>query len=174
VSVESKRTTARRLKSITLFLIANYSILTGTWGQNTSQSSPQGLIQAAAACPSPAQVTPLHLYGLWRAEFDGQPGATLLFEKHAELAGSVSGAVNRDGIRTLCAGDVDDDGTFTLEESDNGQTISATWSGTVIDNSCGKEIRGTWIKSISTTPANAVPGQASNYRFVLRKLPGWQ
>jgi hypothetical protein len=124
-----------------------------------------------AACPTPAQVTPLHLYGLWRAEFDGQPGATLLFEKHPDLAGSVMGAVNRDGIRTQCAGDVGDDGTFSLEESDNGQTISATWSGVVIDNSCGKEIRGTWTPSL--TPAGAAP-TATARTFVLRKLPGWQ
>ncbi len=173
MSAKRQHIPVRWVKSVTLFLIANYSIMTGTWGQNTHQLSQPGAIQAISACPTPAQVTPLHLYGLWRAEFDGQPGATLLFEKHAELAGSVSGAVNRDGVRTLCAGDVDD-GEFTLEESDNGQTISATWSGTVIDNSCGKEIRGTWIKSLSTTATNAALGQASNHRFVLRKLPGWQ
>ena len=147
--------------------------MTGTFGQSISPDLQQGQIQAIAACPTPAQVTPLHLYGLWRAEFDGLSGATLLIEKHPELSGSVSGAVNRDGVRSLCAGDVDD-GEFTLEESDNGQTISATWSGTVIDNSCGKEIRGTWIKSLSTTATNAALGLASNHRFVLRKLPGWQ
>ena len=160
-----QRATTRWLRSVTLFLIANYSIVTGTFGQNTLQTSPQRQFPARAACPTPAQVTPLHLYGLWRAEFDGQPGATLLFEKHPELAGSVSGAVNRNGVRTLCAGDVDDDGTFTLEESDNGQTISATWSGVVVEDSCGKEITGTWIKAA---------GNAQSHPFVLRKLPGWQ
>lgn len=166
------QTTARWVKSITLFLIANYLMMTGTFGQNSSQNSPQGPIQTLAACPTPAQVTPLHLYGLWRAEFDGQPGATLLFEKHAELAGSVMGAVNRDGVRTQCAGDVDNDGTFTLEESDNGQTISATWSGTVVEGSCGKEIKGIWIQSNTNThpPTRPAPGHS----FVLRKLPGWQ
>lgn len=102
----------------------------------------------------------MHLYGLWRAEFTGlAQGATLLFEKHAELSGSVSGAINRDGARALIAGDVDN-GEFTLEESDDGVHISATWLGTVVESSCGQEIRGSW-------------SHASNERtfpFVLRKL----
>lgn len=132
MSAKRQHIPARWVKSVTLFLIANYLMMTGTFGQNISQALQQGQIQAIAACPTPAQFTPLHL-----------------------------------------AGDVDE-GEFTLEESDNGQTISATWSGTVIDNSCGKEIRGTWIKSLSTTATNAALGQASNHRFVLRKLPGWQ
>ncbi len=127
-----------------------------------------------AACPTPAQVTPLHLYGLWRAEVYGQPGAPPLFGKHAELAGSVMGAVNRDGVRTQCAGDVDNDGTFTLEESDNGQTISATWSGTVVEGSCGKEIKGIWIKSNTNNNAHPPAGPTPGHPFVLRKLPGWQ
>ena len=97
----------------------------------------------------------------------------MLFEKHPELAGSVSGAVNRNGVRSQCAGDVEDDGTFTLEESDNGQTISATWTGAVVDGSCGKEIKGTWIKTNITSTAYPATGQATNHSFVLRKLPGW-
>ena len=173
MSAKRQHIPVRGVKLVTLFLIANYSMMTRTYGQSISPDLQQGQIQTIAACPTPAQITPLHLYGLWRAEFDDQPGATLLIEKHPELSGSVSGVVNRDGVRTLCAGDVDD-GEFTLEESDNGQTISATWSGTVIDDSCGKEIRGTWIKSLSPTATNAALGQASNHRFVLRKLPGWQ
>jgi hypothetical protein len=114
---------------------------------------------------------PLHLYGLWQAEMGGQHAATLLFEKHSELTDSVAGTINRDGIRTRCAGDVDD-GTFTLEESDNGQTISATWTGSVIENSCGKEIRGTWTPSSNPATPHAPPSASRD--FVLRKLPGWQ
>lgn len=90
-------------------------------------------------------------------------GATVLLEKHPELAGSVRGGINRDGLKTLAAGDVDQ-GEFTLEESLDGQRISATWLGTVVSHSCGKEIRGIW--SNTSNPVS--------YPFVLRKLPGWQ
>lgn len=95
-------------------------------------------------CPAAAQVEQLHLLGLWRAEFeDGGPGATLLLEPHPEYAQSVRGAINRNGERSLLAGDVDA-GAFTLEESLNGINISAVWLGDVVEGSCGREIRGTW------------------------------
>lgn len=153
--------------AIATILVANYAYSTGANGQNASQTGETRANQAnpaAAACPTGAEITPQHLYGLWRAEFAGlAQGATLLFEKHPELAGSVRGAVNRDGAKSLLAGDVDD-GVFTIEESDNGQAISATWSGVVAEGSCGKEISGTWIRA----------SDASTRRFVLRKLPGWQ
>jgi hypothetical protein len=140
---------------VALLLIAACALSTGARGQNTLNSEPP------SACPEPQDVSPLHLYGLWRAEFVGSAqGATLLFEKHAEYAGSVSGGVNRDGDKALVAGDVDD-GVFTLEESVDGHSISATWEGNVVEDSCGKEIRGTW---------RSADGSIS-YPFVLRKVP---
>ena len=95
-------------------------------------------------CPAAGEIRQHHLLGLWRASFEGPgPRATLLLEQHPELADSVSGAIHRGGERALVAGDVDD-GEFTLEESVDGVRISATWSGSVIDGSCGREIRGDW------------------------------
>ena len=124
-------------------------------------SSCFALAAPALACPLAQEVQAEHLYGLWRAEFAGQlPGATLLFEKHPELPGSVRGAVNRQSVQALVAGDVDD-GEFTLEESHDGLRITATWLGTVVPASCGQEIRGTWRPE---------PGQKA-YPFVLKKLP---
>ncbi|MFC5497191.1 hypothetical protein ACFPOE_06570 [Caenimonas terrae] len=112
-------------------------------------------------CPSPGEITQRHLLGLWRASFDGlQQGATLLLERHPELAESVRGAIDRDGRQALVAGDVDD-GEFTLEESVDGVHIDAIWSGTVIDGSCGLEIRGDWQRAAGPAPRP----------FVLRKLP---
>ncbi len=149
--------------SVTLILIALLSINTRADAQFPSTSD------VSATCPTPGEVTPLHLYGLWRAEFavpagtSAVPGATLLFEKHPEFAGSVVGGINRDGTKAQIAGDVDN-GVFTLEESDNGQNIVATWNGAVVDGSCGKEIKGTWNNASNTT----------SYPFFLRKLPGWQ
>jgi hypothetical protein len=115
----------------------------------------------APPCPTASEIVQRHLLGLWQATFDGLPqGATLLLEPHPELAQSVRGAINRNGARALLAGDVDD-GEFTLEESVDGTHISATWTGSVIDDSCGREIRGDWQGAQDSA---ARP-------FVLRKLP---
>ena len=95
-----------------------------------AQSDPKN--QVRPGCPQPEDIGPLHLYGLWRAEFAGLPqGATLLFEKHPEWAGSVSGAINRNGERARISGDVDQ-GEFSLEESADGVAVSALWQGTVV------------------------------------------
>lgn len=84
----------------------------------------------------------------------------MLFEKHAELDGSIAGGVNRDGLKTLAAGDVDN-GVFSLEESDNGQAITATWHGAVVAGSCGKEISGTWNNAIPQHLLPIRPAQAA-------------
>ncbi len=121
----------------------------------------------AAACPAPADMGPAHLWGLWRVSFEGGGSApttaTVLFEKHPERTESVRGAINRDSVQSLLAGDVDD-GVLTLDESDDGLQIAATWSGNVADTSCGKEFTGIWRRSKDNTERS----------FVLRKLPGWQ
>lgn len=112
-----------------------------------------------AACPNAAEVKRDDLLGLWRAQFEGDaPGATLLLEKHPESAGTVRGAINRDGARAFLAGDVVD-GEFTLEESVNGTSISAVWLGDVVEGSCGREIRGAW----------KAEGEARQLQFVLKK-----
>jgi hypothetical protein len=109
-------------------------------------------------------VNQLHLYGLWRAEWANTPdGAELRLERHPELAESVRGTLRRGDQVAQVAGDVDD-GDFTLEESDNGRSISATWTGRVVEGSCGKEIKGTWNNAKNTQERN----------FVLRKQPGWR
>lgn len=149
----------------TLFVaISLYS--TWTYGQNASKNDVQ------TACVAATDVGALHLYGLWRAEWSATPGqpalvATLLFEKHPELSDSVVGTIRREAVGhpqiAQVAGDVDD-GDFTLEESVDGRSISAVWTGRVVDDSCGKEIRGTWTRSADPSPRS----------FVLRKVPGWQ
>jgi hypothetical protein len=111
-------------------------------------------------CPKAAEVSRQHLLGLWRAEFEGvAQGATLLLQKHPELAESIRGAINRNGERAELAGDIED-GEFSLEESVNGVNISAVWLGDVVEGSCGREIRGAW-------KAESDPRQV---QFVLRKL----
>jgi len=61
------------------------------------------------------------------------------------------------------AGDVDQ-GEFTLEESADGRSISALWTGAVVADACGKEISGVWTAAADKKERS----------FVLRKLPGWQ
>lgn len=127
----------------------------------TAQSTSE---RAAATCPQPHQVLPVHLYGVWQAEVEGAARlATVLFERHPELKGSVRGGVNRDGVRAFVAGDVDDEGEFTLDESADGRAIDAVWEGRVAEGSCGKEIRGVRRDAKS----------GDKRAFVLRKLPGW-
>jgi hypothetical protein len=116
-------------------------------------------------CPAATELTARHLYGLWQAVFSdpvtGQASgsATLLLERHPEFTGSVRGAVRRGDARARLSGDVDE-GQFTLDESEDGIRISASWSGTVVPDSCGKEIRGDWVQVLA-------PGTLA---FVLRKL----
>ncbi|HSV52538.1 MAG TPA: hypothetical protein VLJ57_10495 [Burkholderiaceae bacterium] len=118
---------------------------------------------AAPACPTPGEVSHQHLYGVWRVEFEQGATASLRFEKHAAFAQSVSGEIQRGTARAQVAGDVDE-GVFHLEESVDGTTIAATWTGQVVENSCGKEIKGTWNNQVDGT----------RRAFVLRKPPGWQ
>jgi len=133
----------------------------------TRAQSPKPLennLTTALPCLSAREVSHAHLLGLWRASFEGKaPAATVLLETSREHADSYSGGVNRQGRQSLVAGDLDD-GQFTLEESEDGQRISATWLGEVVEGQCGREIRGTW------TPADG--SQVLN--FVLRKQPSWR
>ena len=112
----------------------------------------------APACPHASEVGQAQLIGRWRAEVEGDPAALLVLEKHAVYAGSVSGTLARGEQRSRVAGDVED-GEFTLEESADGVRIAAAWLGEVVEGSCGREIRGQWIRD----------GEQGGRNFVLRK-----
>ncbi|MBC7681840.1 MAG: hypothetical protein H7172_05865 [Ferruginibacter sp.] len=144
----------------TTFLIAACAITTSASGQNSLKNT-------SVDCLAPAALSAVHLYGLWRAEIDGEPGvASVHLQKDPEQDNSVVGSINRVGSKAkpaLLAGDVQH-GDFQLEESDDGVRISATWSGQVVETSCGKEIKGLWT--------NALTDQT--HPFVLRKQGGWQ
>ncbi len=121
-----------------IFMIATNSLSTLALGQSDAKTA------APTACPEAAQVSQADLLGLWRAHFAGQaPSATLLLEKNAEFPDAVSGAISRGAARAQVAGDVEE-GEFSLEESTDGTTISAVWTGQIVPGSCGKEIQGTW------------------------------
>jgi hypothetical protein len=102
------------------------------------------LATSPPACPKAGDVAQQHMLGLWRAEFQGLArGASVLFEKHPEDEGRLTGMINRGGERSQLAGEVHR-GEFSMEESADGTRISAAWTGDVVEGSCGREIRGTW------------------------------
>jgi hypothetical protein len=94
-------------------------------------------------CPAAKDMQPRQAIGAWKAQVEGAPQATLLLRPHARYRESLSGEIDRNGRRSQVAADLDG-GELTLEESDDGVRISATWLGDVVEGSCGKEIRGTW------------------------------
>jgi hypothetical protein len=114
-------------------------------------------------CPAAQEVAQAHMLGWWEAQFwNPAESASLLLGKNAHYADSFSGAVYRNnGERSGAAGDVDD-GDFTLEESADGVRITATWTGEVVEGSCGREIRGTWQSARDRTER----------AFVLRRQAG--
>ncbi len=119
----------------------------------------------ALACPLATELQVQDLFGPWRAEFsdpasgEAMSSAMLRFEQNPEFAQSVAGTITRGDIPVRVSGDVED-GRFALDESQDGTTISATWSGDVVPDTCGKEIRGTWTDTI----------QKKELNFVLRRL----
>lgn len=118
-------------------------------------------VAAQVACPSDAQALPLvALFGSWEARFDGVAGVAMVrLARHPEYAG-VRGSITRDGgARAELAGDIDDEGLLTIDESQDGRAISATWSGALQPGSCGKVFEGTWRQA----------GDEHTARFVLRK-----
>jgi len=102
-------------------------------------------------CPTDARDLPLQsLYGRWEARFDGLPAvAVVQLGKHPDYDG-VRGTVTRSGAGperarvAQLAGDVDDEGALSIDESLDGRAISGVWSGKLQKGSCGREFRGTW------------------------------
>lgn len=131
---------------------------------------------AGKACPAAEAIEPLHLYGLWQLRLwpeDGRvddPASTgaLLFEKHPDYPGSVRGelrrSVNGSDLQARLSGDVTD-GVFNLDESDDGVSMSAVWTGDPVD--CGRRITGT------RRPAEGRPASEPVLRFELLRQAGW-
>ena len=147
---------------VTLFFIASCALSAGAAAQNNADSP------AAVTCPAAADVSNARLFGPWQAQVDAGHGsaprqATLNLERNPELSESLGGTITRGATEALVAGDVDN-GVFTLEESVDGNAITATWTGQVVEGSCGREIRGVW-KNV---------GDPTEHNFTLRKQASWQ
>lgn len=137
-------------------------------------------------CPTPLAVSTGHLYGLWQVDFydgplpaDGQAESlrkvtartTILFERHPEHADSLRGAMKPLSSAQAPAttgtvwlsGDLED-GELILDESDNGQRISAVWVAHPALKGCGKILRGNRRLADSDTLQT----------FTMTKATGWR
>lgn len=178
------RTTATFLSMV----IALSALLTSAKAQKAAELPPATApaLSQGAACPSPGSVTTTHLYGLWQVTFFDGPlptdrqaessraaaaRATVLFERHPEHADSLRGAMKApamasgDGRNQVIwlSGDLDE-GELILDESDNGQRISAVWVAHPAVDGCGKVFRGN--RRLADTDVLQT--------FIMTKTPGWR
>jgi hypothetical protein len=162
-----------------MFLIAG----SACWIRAEAQNNPikPGVTRITGACPTATQLSAPQIYGQWRVRFTPAPAglpaeALMRLEKHAEFSESVAGAVLRDlgtartgghAPRAQLAGDLEN-GFLTLDESSNGISITGTWNGELVKESCGKKFTGLWKDTSDNAPPDT-PGVP----FTLEKLPGW-
>ncbi|MDR2324559.1 MAG: hypothetical protein LBE51_04030 [Acidovorax sp.] len=133
--------------------IAACAVWASVYAQNSDTS--------AATCPEAWETDSSMLQGEWVARIAEQDNAAVVhLGPHPEWQGTVKGEVRRGDKNHAMVGDVND-GVVTLEESDNGINISATWLGEVTEGSCAREVRGHY-QTEGNDDAQPLP-------FVLRK-----
>lgn len=130
-----------------------------------AQSAPQdpSKTQATSACLATKAFQSHHLFGAWRIELPGtrQTGRITL-RRHPEFSESLRGELRYGATESIASGDIED-GELNLDESSNRVSITATWTGKLVEGSCGREIRGEWhdVEKDVRSP------------FVLRREAGW-
>lgn len=82
------------------------------------------------------------LEGHWVVQVAGEATGALNLWPHPEHLGSLRGTLAQGAQQHAVVADWDD-GAFTMEESQDGQRIAATWLGTATEGSCGRQIEGT-------------------------------
>lgn len=116
------------------------------------------------ACPDLGDWGAPELYGTWDVELPGADRrAILVLSRHPEYSASLRGHLQyADGMRSIASGDLGD-GAFNLDESADGKTYYAFWTGHLVSETCGDTIRGLWQR----LPQDGGPEEHS--RFVLRR-----
>lgn len=139
---------------------------------------PLGAAAQAAGCAVPDHLPPVRLIGVWTLTLwpDGASAAqassrgALLLEQHPEYPASVRGELKRSSsgndLLAIVSGDVTE-GEFHLDESDDGQRITAVWSGTAED--CAGRIGITGVRR----PATGAEPDGPVLRFRLQRTPSW-
>lgn len=143
----------------------------GAKAQNDSE--PEAAPEAAAgsvACPDPTHWGAADLHGGWTVALPelGEHG-TLVLRRHPEFSASLRGELRIGGHASIASGDLEE-GEFNLDESRDGKTLFAFWSGRLAGMACGREIRG----SMQQLDRPGEPGREST--FVLRRMvpgTGW-
>ena len=123
------------------------------------------------------------MYGLWKAVFVKPSGglpvnAILRLEQHAEFSDSLAGTVSRNlgaasgttaiadhAAKAFLAGDLED-GMLLLDESSDNLSITGTWNGEIVEDSCGRVVKGTWKDTSRSAPDNA-----PDVPFTLTRMP---
>lgn len=118
---------------------------------------------ATPTCPPTKSFQTPQLYGAWKIELGatGQTGR-LMLRQHPEFTESLRGELSYGPTKSIASGDLEE-GELNLDESSDKVSLTATWTGKLVESSCGKEIRGEWhdlAKNISSP-------------FVLRREAGW-
>jgi len=116
------------------------------------------------ACPDLARWSARQLHGTWEIALPdlGQSGE-LVLSQHPEFPASLRGQLRYEGHPSIASGDLED-GELNLDESRDGKTLFAFWTGHLVPASCGREIRGRWEQ----LPQAGSPARES--RFVLRRM----
>ncbi|MCK9514875.1 MAG: hypothetical protein WCZ18_00675 [Ottowia sp.] len=116
------------------------------------------------ACPDLADWGAPELYGSWDLALpDVDRQGTVELSRHPEYGASLRGHLRyADGLQSIASGDLGE-GAFNLDESVDGKTYYAFWTGHMVPESCGDEIRGLWQR----LPQDGEPELQS--RFVLRR-----
>ena len=155
--------------------LAGFTACMTCTAQNTSKND--ALTANSTPCFAAAEILAVHLHGAWQVELQTSPQAadkattpasppagpvraSMLLTKNPDYDDSLGGWLQWSQQKVSVVGDIDN-GSFSLEESDDGTRISAVWEGEIVPGSCGKAITGTRRVGEVMTP------------FVLRKSAGW-
>lgn len=139
--------------------------LTGCASPRTAPDAPPN----AAECADVGALGAGQLYGSWEVELP-QAGlrGRLTLRQHPEFSASLRGEFDYGGQHSIASGDVEG-GEFNLDESRDGKSLYAFWSGQLVPAACGAEIRGRWEPVAK--PGKATPASSD---FILRRSAGAQ
>ena len=154
---------------LTSLLIAASALSACAAGQNAIETRAPAATSTAttgADCPDVTRLHAAQLHGSWEVELvqAGQRGQ-LTLRQHPEFSASLRGEFRYGGQRSIASGDVEG-GEFNLDESRDGKSLYAFWTGNLVPASCGREITGTWEQ----VPHAGQPALKSP--FVLRRVGG--
>lgn len=115
------------------------------------------------ACPDLAQWPAARLHGLWQLELpELDRRGQLRLRQHPEFGASLRGELDIAGQRSIASGDLEQ-GELNLDESRDGKSLYAFWTGQLSSADCGQTIEGQW----ESLARDGQPGQRS--RFILRR-----